>query len=109
MIRSWKGTAAERRSLAYHRAIAERIGSDASILRGARERVRAWRQRHAVHDHYVTAWEEILARPDSEVATLLTDASERMIACRQVSPFAGVLDARARWKLWRSAGESPPA
>lgn len=90
---------AERRSLAYHRAIAERIGRDPSIVDAARERVRAWRD---VHARYVEAWREILARPSAEIAALLVEDSERMTMLRQVSPFAGVLDARTRWEIWRS-------
>ncbi len=90
---------AERRSLAYHRAIAERIGRDPSLVEAARARVNAWRE---VHSRYVLAWRQILTRPPAEIAALLVEDSERMTMLRQVSPFAGVLDARTRWEIWRS-------
>lgn len=90
---------AERRSLAYHRAIAERIVRDPSLVAAARARVDAWRD---VHARYALAWRDILARPPAEIAALLVEDSERMTTLRQVSPFAGVLDARTRWQIWRS-------
>ena len=46
---------AERRSLAYHRAIAERIVRDPSLVAAARARVDAWRD---VHARYALAWRE---------------------------------------------------
>jgi hypothetical protein len=90
---------AERRSLAYHRVIAERIVDDPSVIAVARERVRSWQ---GVHRRYVAAWGAIIARPVAEVAALLVEDSERMTMLRQVSPFAGVLDPRTRWQIWRS-------
>lgn len=90
---------AERRSLAYHRAIAERIEHDPSIIDAARERVRTWQ---GVHPRYIAAWREVLDRPVPEIIALLTEDSERMTMLRQVSPFAGALDPRTRWQIWRS-------
>ena len=65
----------------------------------ARERVRTW---EGVHGHYVEAWQELLAASPGEVAALLGEDSERMTMLRQVSPFAGALDPRTRWQIWRS-------
>ena len=90
---------AERRSLAYHRAIAERIVRDPLILEAARARVRSWQ---GVHPRYVDEWQRVLEHTTSEIAALLVEDSERMTMLRQVSPFAGALDARTRWQIWRS-------
>lgn len=90
---------AERRSLAYHRWVAERIGRDPSLVEAARARVDAWRD---VHPPYVEAWRQILMRPPAQIAASLVDESEYMTMLRQVSPFAGALDARTRWQIWRS-------
>ena len=70
-----------------------------SLVEAARARVNAWRE---VHSRYVLAWRQILTRPPAEIAALLVEDSERMTMLRQVSPFAGVLDARTRWEIWRS-------
>lgn len=90
---------AERRSLAYHRAIAERIAREPTIVDTARERVRTWQ---GVHPRYVAAWREILDRPVPEITALLAEDSERMTTLRQASPFAGALDPQTRWQIWRS-------
>lgn len=93
---------AERRSLAYHRAIAERLPTEPEILRRANACVQSWVETGSIKSAYVTAWRHILARPPAEIATAIADASERMTMLRQVSPFAGALDPRTRWAIWRS-------
>jgi hypothetical protein len=96
---------AERRSLAYHRAIAERIDGDPAVVDRARQRVAGWAASGAVHPRWQAAWASLLARPHAEICARLVATSEEMIAMRQASPFAGVLDARTRWALWRSVPE----
>lgn len=93
---------AERRSLAYHSAIAERLVRDPSIVERASARVAGWTASGAVHPKWSAAWSELLSRPSTEICDKLREPSEHMAALRQVTPFAGVLDARTRWALWRS-------
>ena len=93
---------AELRSLAYHRAIADRIRADRSVLEAARQRVSGWRQSSTVHARYVEAWCRLLELPIDALVIRLVDDSEHMRDLRQVSPFAGALDARTRWRIWRS-------
>ncbi|HEX2686755.1 MAG TPA: hypothetical protein VHN14_09055 [Kofleriaceae bacterium] len=93
---------AERRSLAYHRAIAERLVRDPSILARARDRVAGWIASGAVHPKWTAAWTELLALPLAEICDRLQEPSEAMTAMRQMTPFAGALDPRTRWALWRS-------
>ncbi|MCL2724505.1 MAG: hypothetical protein FWD69_08720 [Polyangiaceae bacterium] len=85
-----------------HRAIAERLRAEPWILERARKRVREWGERGDVHPAYVAAWAIVLLEAPEDVAALLVDESERARALRQVTPFAGVLDARERWRLWRT-------
>lgn len=92
----------ERTSLAYHRVIAERLLADASVLAAAQRRVARWRREGSVHRRYADAWQEILARDPHDVAALLMDEGPSATALRQVSPFAGVLTPRERWRLWRA-------
>jgi hypothetical protein len=93
---------AERRSLAYHGAIAERLARDPAILERARARVAAWNASRSVHPKWIAAWDELLARPVGTICDKLREPTEHMAALRQVTPFAGVLDSRTRWALWRS-------
>jgi hypothetical protein len=95
---------AERRSLAYHGAIARRLAKEPQLVDKARERVEQWCTTRGVHPTYVTAWRQLLRGTPAEIAAALIDESEHMTALRQVSPFAGALDARTRWQLWRSVG-----
>jgi hypothetical protein len=93
---------AELRSLAYHRAIAERIATDGDIVARARARVAAWQRTGEVHAHWVETWQRLLALPTEQLRALLAADTEEMIAARQSTPFAGALTARERWQLWRS-------
>lgn len=51
------------------------------------------------------AWDELLSRPMGEVLASIVDPGERARELRQSSPFAGVLTAAERWRIWREVGE----
>ena len=91
---------AERRSLSYHTAIAARIPIDPVIVERARQRVLGWLKDHQVAEPYARGWLEVLSAEPERLRSFLLEDSERARAFRQVSPFAGALDPRERWKLW---------
>lgn len=94
---------AEDASLALHSAVAERIRADPSLVERAKQRVDDWLRDGTTSKAYGEAWRDILARPPDEVARFLEDPGERARQLRQTSPFAGVLDPRTRWAVWRRA------
>lgn len=94
---------AEDVSLALHAAVADRVRADPSLLDRVKQRVDDWLHAGTVARAYAEAWREILARPVDEVARFLEDPGERARLLRQTSPFAGVLDPRTRWAIWRRA------
>ena len=71
------------------------------MLAAAQERVAEWIRAGAPDPYYAEAWNEILRRPIEAIRAFLTDPSEHARALRQVSPFAGEISPRERWKLWR--------
>ncbi len=97
---------AEERSLALHRAIAEQLGSDPEILDRARARVRSWLVSAEVHSRYAMAWDRVLSRPLAEIQAFLVEDGENARALRQVTPFAGAIDPRTRWRIWREVREA---
>ena len=90
---------AAERSLAFHRVIASRLVRDPIILEKARERVKTWLARPPARP-FAREWEKVLAGDAKSVADFLVDRSELATELRQSSPFAGVLDARERWRIW---------
>jgi hypothetical protein len=91
---------AEERSLAYHAAVADRLRQDPDLLAIAHERLTEWIA--AGHSPvHARAWQEILARPLDDILAFLVDAGERARELRQSTPFAGFIDPRERWRLWR--------
>ncbi len=92
----------EATSLELHRAVAERLRADPSLLDRARQKVEGWLRDRTIAKPYADAWREILARPVADVAGFLEDPGERACQLRQASPFAGFLDARTRWRIWRA-------
>jgi hypothetical protein len=97
--------AAERRSLELHRAVAERLRADPALVERARDRVARWLREGTVARPYAEAWQAALGRPLEELAGFLVDPGEHACRMRQTSPFAGVLDPRTRWSIWRRARE----
>lgn len=94
---------AEEASLELHRAVAERLRADPSLIERARRRVDSWLRDGTVARPYAEAWRQILLAPAGEVAGFLEDPGDRARRLRQTSPFAGFLDARTRWAVWRRA------
>jgi hypothetical protein len=92
---------AEERSLALHRAIVARLRDDPSLVDRAQERVKEWQQQGSVAAPYVSAWQELLATDLQTLCERLVSPDEAARALRQVTPFAGVVEARTRWRIWR--------
>ncbi|HEY6556775.1 MAG TPA: hypothetical protein VI072_05865 [Polyangiaceae bacterium] len=84
-----------------HKEVAQRIQKDPQLLDVARRRVQGWLLDGSVSKIYAEAWAKLLARPVGEVADAIVERSERAHDLRQVSPFAGVVDARTRWQIRR--------
>lgn len=93
---------AEERSLAYHREIAGLLPSRPDILEAARARVRQWLTSGEVSTVYARAWGQLLDRPIDEIRQAITDPGQEARDRRQVSPFAGALDPRTRWRIHRA-------
>lgn len=92
---------AEERSLAFHRAIADRLREDPGVLARARARVQQWIETGDVHSHWAREWQSVLSRPLDEIRAALLDVGEAARALRQTTPFAGAIDPRTRWRIWR--------
>lgn len=95
---------AELRSLAFHRAVAEKLRTDPAVLERARRRVSnaagSGRSASATRE-----WEEVLSQPLDSICDFLIDPSERATRLRQSTPFAGAIPARERWRIWRDVRE----
>lgn len=99
---TWPGAQSIERSVALHTAVAERIRHDPEIVSRARRRVREWLRDGSVARVYAEAWAVPLEGPEGELTRALTARGERFDDLRQVSPFAGVLDAKERWRILKA-------
>jgi hypothetical protein len=90
----------DRRSLALHRAIADKLRADPSLLAVAHDNLDRWAKERGRSQPYLDAWREILNRPIEEVLVLMVEESEKMTAMRQANPFAGILTPRERWAIY---------
>ena len=96
---------AEERSIAYHALVAELLRVDDAVVRKARARVEQWANDGSMHPRWIDGWRRLLSLSPAELAQALVSRSEELVALRQVTPFAGVVDARRRWQLWREVRE----
>jgi DNA-binding transcriptional MerR regulator len=91
---------AERRSLAMHRLIAERL--DQRLIRRARRRVQAWLEEGApMSDRWVREWQRLLERPPAVIASEITRDDQRGRDLRQSTPFAGAISQQERLEILR--------
>jgi hypothetical protein len=90
----------DRRSLALHRAIAEKLREDPALIAIALDVIERWSRAGGRSQPYWDAWREILKRPLPQILDLLGEESERMTALRWATPFAGVLEPAERWAIY---------
>jgi hypothetical protein len=90
----------DERSLALHRAIADKLRAHPELLEIARDNLDRWSVAESRSQPYWDAWREILSCPLAEILDLLGEESERMTALRQATPFAGVLEPAERWAIY---------
>jgi DNA-binding transcriptional MerR regulator len=88
---------AERRSLAYHQAVAERLNDD--LIAEARDRVDRLSAGDHMHPDYAQRWREILALPMDRLAMAITADDQATRDLRQSSPFAGALNEYERRQI----------
>jgi hypothetical protein len=91
----------EARSLAMHRAIAEKVRKNPRLLEAAGENILRWR-RQGVDVTAFAEWEAILERGVEETVRVLTDPSENAARLRQSTPFTGVLTPKERRRFFEA-------
>lgn len=91
---------AERRSLAYHRALAKRLNRQ--LVNEARYRVWKWGELGKVDPHYVGEWKRILGSSLDDIRHAIGEDSPRGRDLRQNSPFAGMLSEPERIRILES-------
>lgn len=93
----------EARSLAMHTVIAEKIERDSRLLAIPRNNLQRWKSRWKKDPPaWFKEWREIMRRPWREIAALITEPSETAARLRQSSPFAGVLTAAERRRIYEA-------
>lgn len=102
----WVGRAMTRdqqRSLALHVAIAGELAArPEEVLESARRNVAVMRAAGPGAEELLTEWDRILDLPPMLVAARMLDPSEHGRDLRQVTPFSGILSARARAAVYRA-------
>jgi len=89
------------RSLAMHRAIAEKIRIRPGLADAARENIRRWRRR-GVDVSAFAEWEAILDRGIEETVRVMTDPSEEGSRLRHSTPFTGMLTPKERRRFFEA-------
>lgn len=91
----------EARSLAMHAVIAQKIERDPKLLDVPRNNLKRWSARW---ENEVPAWYDewrgIMNRSWADIAAIITEPSEEGARLRQSSPFAGVLSAAERKRIY---------
>ncbi len=99
---------AEVRSLLLHRAVAERIEGDATIVPRASANLAKWHAEGILQDPHYDGWLRELSQGTASLVAFLRSDDERSRELRQVTPFTFVISPRERWALWKRAGADLP-
>lgn len=95
-------TRTDRRSLALHIRIAEALAaSPEPALARARRNVKTMAARNPEAVELLDEWGKLLGGPIGDLVAVMLDPSLHGRDLRQVTPFAGVLDARQRAEVYR--------
>lgn len=93
-------TRVDLRSLAYHRAVIERLKIEpAAVLAKARRNLETMLKQHPDAKKLFNRWEEWLDLPMYDLINCCLDSSVVARDMRQVTPFSGILSARERLKI----------
>jgi hypothetical protein len=93
----------DRRSLALHSAVAQKIRRQPELLQKAVSFLNRWEQDGPSHSaYYLEAWKKIISDGVETTLAALIDPSEQATALRQASPFAGVLTPQERMEILRA-------
>jgi hypothetical protein len=91
------------RSLAMHVLIAEKVCKDPHLIDKAKHNLQRWRERSAGElAPWMGEWARILTRPCLEIAAVMTDMNATSTRLRQSSPFAGILSASERKRIYEA-------
>jgi len=91
------------RSLAMHVLIAEKVCKDPSLIDKAKHNLQRWRERSAGEPApWMGEWARILTRPCLEIAAVMTGMNATSTRLRQSSPFAGILSASERKRIYEA-------
>ena len=95
-------TREDRRSLALHRKIAQRLRqAPETVLETAQTNVQQMREQHPHARTLLDEWDRILARPVESIIETLVDPSTHTRDLRNVTPFAGVLTDAERTAVYK--------
>jgi hypothetical protein len=93
----------EARSLAMHAVIAQKIERDPKLLDVPRNNLKRWGARWEDDaPGWYDEWRGIMKRPWPDIAAIITEPSEQGARLRQSSPFAGVLSAAERKRIYEA-------
>ncbi|MFL5899439.1 MAG: hypothetical protein ACJ76D_13460 [Solirubrobacterales bacterium] len=90
----------ERRSLAYHRALATRLRQP--MVAAAQRKLRRWKEEARIDPRYAQAWEEVFALPIPQIRQAIAADDDHGRDLRQNSPLAGLLSEPERRKIFES-------
>jgi transcriptional regulator with XRE-family HTH domain len=95
-------TREDRRSLVLHRAIAARVAAAPQAMLVHARRNLARMAAGASRSPLLREWNVLLERPVAALLPVLTDPHPWARELRQVTPFAGILSAAERARIYRS-------
>lgn len=98
-------TRGEQKSLAYHRAVAEKLRANPSLVNSASRRLQWLREMNPAGRAYYDEWQRLLQGPLDELIAALVSESESNRALRQENPFCDLISQPERAAIYRTVAQ----
>lgn len=97
----------DERSIALHRAVADRIRANPRVLETALRNLKKYLHNYTSEKRkpprWLVKWNTILKeKSQDEILKFLVSDDEKAKQLRQSSPFAGILTPQERWKIYEA-------
>lgn len=98
-------TRGEQKSLAYHRAVAQKLRANPSLVDNVSRRLQWLREMNPAARAYYDEWQRLLQGSFDDLIAALLSESERSCALRQENPFCDLVSQPERAAIYRAVAQ----
>jgi hypothetical protein len=99
-------TRGEQKSLAYHRAVADRLRVNPALVDVALRRLDWYKEKNPLSARYYAEWQRLLLGPLDSLMAALVSESDAACALRQENPFVDLIPQTERARIYQGVAHA---